>query len=50
MNKLAKAYQTVRDETFKLPVAESLGMLELIKFELLRDTQAPVDKEIAKHE
>lgn len=46
---VAAAYETVRDATFTagLSRAEALGVIELVKYELLREMQGEVDPAIA---
>lgn len=45
----ATAYQAIRDATYAdgLSRAESLGVLELVRYELLREMQRDIDPAIA---
>lgn len=49
MTPTAKAYKAVRDSTLlnpNLSTADQIGVLELVKFEILRGAQASVDVEL----
>lgn len=51
LDPLAKAFAQVRDATTlnpKLSTAEAVGVLEQVKFEILRDAQMPIDKQLAE--
>lgn len=47
LDQLATAYKKVRDATFtteNITNAEKIAVLELVKFEVLRDCQSQLDK------